>query len=73
MAAITELLNGSPLVSDKFTSYTMKHLVIVKNRHCTKEEVIKGTEMWIMLWKPLHPSMEAASTTSADTLMKPAT
>ena len=72
-AAMTEEPNGSPFVNDRFTSYTTKQRVMLRNRHCTKLARIRGTVTFHMVWDAVQPSMLEASFTSSETLMKPAT
>ena len=73
MAAMTEDPNGSPLVRERFTSYTTKQRVMLRKMHCTKLERIRGIVTFFMAWAGVQPSIREASCTSLETLMKPAT
>ena len=51
----------------------MKHRVIERNRHCTKEDLMSGTVTYQADWVGVHPSICAASMRDLETLIKPAT
>ena len=57
----------------RFTSYTIKHLVIVKKRHCTKRRSHKWIVTLMVARVLVQPSIWAASHKALDTLINPAT
>ena len=70
---MTELKNGSPLVNDRLTSYTTKHLVMLRNMHVVKDVLISGIVTLRIACEGVQPSIIAASLRLSDTLMNPAT
>ena len=46
---------------------------MLRKMHCTKLERIRGMVTFHMAWEGVQPSIMAASFTSVETLMKPAT
>ena len=73
MAAITELKNGSPFVNDRLTSYTTKHLVMLRKIQVVNDVLIRGIVTLRIACEGVQPSIMAASLRLSDTLMNPAT
>ena len=72
-AIISVELKGPPSVRVMLTSNTMNERTMAKNRQMVMEERIMGRRTLRSTDQALAPSTRAASTSSAGTLVKPAT
>ena len=71
-ASISDILDGSPAVSDRFWSKSLKPLVSERNMQIVIDDIIIGIVTSTSWRQALAPSMAAASSTSPGIDCRPA-